>query len=75
MTAVTRSKKKKKDHFFGEVQSELKKVTWTSKKELKMFTKIVIASTLVFGLAIYLVDLSIRTSLDTLRELVNWMVG
>ncbi len=72
---MTRSKKKKKDHFFGEVQSELKKVTWTSKKELKMFTKIVIASTLVFGLAIYLVDLSIRTSLDTLRELVNWMVG
>lgn len=75
MTAVTRSKKQKKAGLLKEVQSELKKVKWTSKEELKGFTKIVIGSTLFFGIGIYFIDSSIQGVLHTISELVKRMIG
>ncbi|MEL7432203.1 MAG: preprotein translocase subunit SecE [Chlamydiota bacterium] len=75
MTIVTRSKKQKKSGLIQEVQEELKKVHWTSRAELKMFTKIVIGSTLFFGISIYLTDLTIREILSSIGYLCQWIVG
>lgn len=67
MTAVLTApvkEKKKNLTYFREVQQELGKVSWTSKEEIQLCTKVVIGSTFVFGLGIYLIDLVIRGALD-----------
>jgi preprotein translocase SecE subunit len=42
--------------FFGEVKSELKKVTWPSRKEVYATTVVVIVTTLFFGFYLWLLD-------------------
>lgn len=66
---------KKKVSFIREVQNELKKVTWTSKEELIFCTKAVVIATFLFGLTIYLVDLSIRGVLDLAGNFVRMIFG
>lgn len=61
--------------FVGDVKEELKKVEWTSKDELKSYTKIVLASTFLFGLTIYLVDLVIQGFLGGIHYLVKAIIG
>ncbi|MCP5509968.1 MAG: preprotein translocase subunit SecE [Chlamydiales bacterium] len=73
--AKQKAKKLQQGHFLQDTKEELKKVSWTSKKELISYTKVVIFSTFVFGFAIYLADLSIRGGLDGLSNIVRWMVG
>lgn len=77
MTVLTNTVKdrKKKVTYIREVQNELKKVTWTSKDELKTCTKIVIGSTFVFGIGIYVVDLIIRGALNTISGFVHLIGG
>ena len=72
MSAIT---ERKKGSFFKEVKDELKKVTWTSKEELIFSTKIVVIATVVFGLAIYVVDLGIRGTLDLAGNFVRMIFG
>lgn len=76
MTAILKEKKKllysatqkkSKLSFFRQVQEELKKVTWTTKDELKTCTKIVVGSTFLFGSGIYLADIAIREGLELIR--------
>jgi preprotein translocase subunit SecE len=43
--------------FFAEVKSELKKVTWPSRKEVYATTIVVIVTTLFFGFYLWLLDL------------------
>jgi preprotein translocase subunit SecE len=43
--------------FFGEVKSELKKVTWPSRKEVQATTVVVIVTTVFFGFYLYGLDL------------------
>ena len=43
--------------FFSEVKSELKKVTWPSKKEVYATTLVVIATTILFGFYLYGLDI------------------
>ena len=43
--------------FFSEVRSELKKVTWPSRKEVYATTMVVIATTVFFGFYLYALDL------------------
>jgi preprotein translocase subunit SecE len=43
--------------FFAEVRSELKKVTWPSKKEVYATTLVVIATTVFFGFYLFGLDL------------------
>lgn len=74
MSIIT-TREKKKPSYFREVQSELKKVTWTSKEELLFCTKTVILATFVFGFAIYLIDLTIRGGLDLAGVFVRMMFG
>lgn len=71
MTETT--KKAKKWNFFFDIKEELKKVSWTTKQDLVLCTKIVIGATFGFGLGIYLVDLLIKGSFDALNLLVKWI--
>jgi preprotein translocase subunit SecE len=43
--------------FFSEVKSELKKVTWPSRKEVYATTVVVIVTTLFFGFYLWLLDI------------------
>jgi preprotein translocase subunit SecE len=61
--------------FVGDVKQELKKVEWTNKEELKSYTKIVLVSTIIFGMFIYLVDLSVQGVLNGVNLLVKFFTG
>ena len=74
MSTIT-TREKKKLSYFREVQNEMKRVTWTSKEELLFCTKVVVLSTFFFGFIIYLIDLTIRGSLDLAAVLVRMIFG
>lgn len=66
--------KKSKRNFLHEVKEELKKVSWTSKEELKTCTKVVIGTTFVLGIGIYLADLFLKGALNGISKLV-YVIG
>ncbi len=39
--------------FVGDIKSEFSKITWTSKQELTVYTKIVVGATFIFGMLVY----------------------
>ena len=61
--------------FFQGLKEELKKVSWTSKQELILCTKIVVGATVFFGFAIYFVDILIRMALNGLHSIVRLIAG
>lgn len=61
--------------FIADLKQELKKVSWTSPRELKQATKAVIISTFAFGFGIYIVDLVIKGALTTIGMLFRWVFG
>lgn len=61
--------------FVEEVKAEVHRVTWTSREELQVYTKIVVASTLVFGLGIYFTDLIIQGILNGFSSFVQLIGG
>jgi preprotein translocase subunit SecE len=74
-SAQQASRKKPALSFIQELKDELKKVTWTTKEELKISTKVVIGSTFLFGLGIYLFDLMIKGALDFIALVVHYIFG
>jgi preprotein translocase subunit SecE len=46
--------------FYGDVKSELKKVTWPSKREVYATTFIVIITVFFFGVYLFVVDLFLQ---------------
>lgn len=46
-------------NWFGDVRTEMHKVVWPSREELKTYTVAIIAMLVVFGVAIWLVDTGI----------------
>ncbi len=50
--------------FYGDVKTELKKVTWPSKKEVYSTTMVVIVTVFFFGLYLFLVDLLLRNGVQ-----------
>jgi len=62
-----------KEGFIKGLKEELKKVSWTSKAELILCTKIVVGATFAFGLAIYVVDLFVRGTLNGFHQIVRWV--
>ena len=60
---------KKCGKFFRDVWSELKKVVWTPKSEVKRSTIIVVVSVVVFAFVIGLIDVAGRTLVDLLAGL------
>lgn len=67
--------KEKKISFFRQMQKELKLVSWTSKEELLLSTKIVLVSIFVFSLAIYAVDVLIHMSFSSISNLARLITG
>lgn len=61
--------------FFGALKVEFKQISWTSRKELKNFTKIVLVSTFVASLMVYVVDLGIQRSLSLVHLIVQRIFG
>ncbi len=73
--AYNKADGKKVIAFVGEVKQELKKVEWTTKDELKSYTKIVLISCALFGLFIYFADLVIQGFLSLINLLVKFITG
>ncbi len=69
------SRKKRLFNSIQELKEELKKVSWTTKDELKLSTKIVIGATFLFGIGIYLFDLVIKGCLDFIALIVHFIFG
>ena len=46
--------------FYGDVKTELKKVTWPSKKEVYGTTLVVIITVFFFGIYLFLVDIVLK---------------
>ncbi|MEM7174706.1 MAG: preprotein translocase subunit SecE [Chlamydiota bacterium] len=61
--------------FFREMKEEMKRVSWTTRDELRNCTKIVVTSIFVFGMGIYLADLFIRLSLSGIENITRWIGG
>lgn len=49
--------------FFVDIVKEMKKVTWPKKEELKESTMVVIATSLIFAVFVYVVDKIINEGL------------
>ena len=69
------SKKKRAFNYIQELKDELKKVSWTTKAELKLSTKVVIGATFLLGIGIYLFDLVIKGVLDFIALVVHFIFG
>lgn len=67
------SKKKRAFNYIQELKEELKKVSWTTKDELKLSTRVVIGAIFFFGLGIYLFDLVIKGCLDFVALVVHFV--
>jgi preprotein translocase subunit SecE len=77
-TEASAARPAKTMRFFAYVQAlkeELRKVSWTTKKELKFATKAVIGATFVLGISIYLADLVIKGCLDFISFAVHYIFG
>ncbi len=64
-----------KVRYVRELKAELKKVTWTTKEELTLCTKIVIGSMFIFGMGVYLSDLLIKGCLDGFTTIIHLVFG
>jgi preprotein translocase subunit SecE len=72
---IEESRTKHAVNFVGDIKVEFAKISWTSREELKIYTKTVIFATFVFGMAVYLVDLIIQNSLAILDFLIRLIIG
>lgn len=74
-TSTKASEGKRLIEFVGEVKQELKKVEWTSKEELTLYTKLVLAGTFLVGMGIYFMDLLIQGVLSGVNLLFRLFFG
>ncbi|MDA2939004.1 preprotein translocase subunit SecE [Acidobacteria bacterium AH-259-A15] len=54
--------------FYGDVKTELKKVTWPNKKEVYGTTTVVIITVFFFGLYLFLVDQLLRNMVSRIFQ-------
>jgi preprotein translocase subunit SecE len=73
-SASTKVDGRKMVNFVGDVKQELKKVEWTSKEEIKSYTKIVLASTIVSGMFIYFADLLIQGFFGLINLIIKFFI-
>ncbi len=53
-------------YFFVDIVREMKKVTWPKKEELKESTLIVIITSLIFAIFVYIVDFILNKGLEAI---------
>lgn len=75
LTPMSTSGKESRKHYFQDIKSEIKKISWTTKDELIFSTKLVVLSTVVFGLAIYFMEIVIRACLGFLGLIAKLIGG
>ena len=68
-------KKKPSLSYIQGIKDELKKVSWTTKEELMLSTKVVIAVTFACGVGIYFVDLLVKGGLDFISYVTHKAFG
>ena len=68
-------KKKPALGYIQGIKDELKKVSWTTKEELMLSTKVVIAVTFASGVGIYFVDLLVKGGLDFISYVTHKVLG
>ena len=68
-------KRKNREGFLQGLKDELKKVSWTTREELRLSTKVVIMATFVLGLGIYFADLVIKGCLDLIALTAQAIFG
>jgi preprotein translocase subunit SecE len=78
--SAIKEKKKESDllkarDFIEGIKTEFKNITWTSKEELRVYTKIVVGATFLFGLSVYFADVVIQSLLNSLTWITRLMVG
>lgn len=66
---------KRVQEFVADIKSEIQKITWTSREELLVYTKIVVGATFICGMAIYALDLIIQGTLSGLNLLLSFIGG
>lgn len=71
----TEEAKKRGVGYVRELKEELKKVTWTTREELILCTKVVVGSTFIFGIGIYVVDFAIKGALQSISGIVHLIFG
>ncbi len=69
------SKKRQRTAYIQELKEELRKVSWTTKEDLKFATKMVVGATFILGLGIYLVDMIIKGCLDLIGLIAHFIFG
>jgi preprotein translocase subunit SecE len=66
---------KKTYEYFEEIKAEFTKISWTEGPEVFTYAKVVVGSTFVFGMLIYLTDLVVHRMLFGLDSLFKLIVG
>jgi len=61
--------------YIQDLKEELKKVSWTSQSELGFSTKMVVLTTLFFGIGIYFVDFLIKNCLEFIKIVLHFIFG
>ena len=61
--------------WFGETKLELGRITWTSPSDLQVYTRAVVVAMFVFGMALYVSDLVLESSLWGLGLLFQTLGG
>lgn len=69
------SGKKAYTSYLEEIKSEFKKVSWTSREELQVYTKVVVATTFLLGMVVYFTDIVIQTCLSSLNVALRVITG
>lgn len=62
-------------NFGHEIKQELKKIEWTTKEELRAYTKMVVISTFVFGIGVYFTDLLVQSFLSGVHHFFKFLIG
>lgn len=71
----TAVKRKRLREFIADIKSEVQKITWTNPEELKAYTKIVVGATLICGIGLYGMDLTIQALLYLLESALRVVTG
>ena len=61
--------------FFSSIKSEANKISWTSREELWVKTKVVAISTVFIGVLLFMTDLLVRGSLSGINSIVKLVTG
>ncbi|AMP20310.1 hypothetical protein AZF37_03220 [endosymbiont 'TC1' of Trimyema compressum] len=66
---AAKSEKKKKNNIFKGMLKELKKVTWPTKKELAVYSVVVIVAVIIFTIIVGIYDLGLSKLMELILSL------